>query len=69
MDTAGIKVTGFRIPESTFEVQAVTDQGYYALFDTTRSVSFQVDALKRAVGQAKPAQYADLRVPGRVYVR
>lgn len=69
MATAGFKVTGFRIPESTFEVQAVTDQGFYALFDTTRSASFQVDALKRATGQAKPNQYADLRVPGRVYVR
>jgi len=49
MQSAGFKVTGFRVPESTFEVQAITDQGYYALFDTTRSISFQVDALKRAV--------------------
>ncbi len=69
MTTAGFKVTGFRIPESTFEVQAITDQGYYALFDTTRSASFQVDALKRAVGVQKPREYADLRVPGRVYVK
>lgn len=69
MATAGLKVTGFRIPESTFEVQAITDQGYYALFDTTRSASFQVDALKRAVEKAKPKEYADLQVPGRVYVK
>ncbi|MSU76076.1 FtsQ-type POTRA domain-containing protein [Patescibacteria group bacterium] len=69
MKTAGFVVTGFRIPESTFEVQAVTNQGYYVLFDTTRSIPFQVDALKRAVQQGKPSQYADVRVPGRVYVR
>lgn len=69
MQTAGFTVTGFRIPESTFEVQAVTDQGFYALFDSTRSIPFQVDALKRAVQAQKPSQYADLRVPGRVYVR
>lgn len=69
LKTAGFAVKGFRIPETTFEVQAITDKGYYALFDTTRSVSFQVDALKRATDQAKPNEYADLRVPGRVYVK
>lgn len=69
METAGFKVKGFRIPETTFEVQAITDKGYYALFDTTRSASFQVDALKRTTDTVKPAEYADLRVPGRVYVK
>ncbi len=69
LKTAGFTVKGFRIPETTFEVQAITDRGYYALFDTTRSASFQVDALKRATDQLKPNQYADLRVPGRVYVK
>jgi cell division septal protein FtsQ len=69
MKTAGFTVKGFRIPETTFEVQAITDKGYYAVFDTTRSASFQVDALKKATDQAKPSEYADLRVPGRVYVK
>lgn len=69
MTAAGIKVVSFRIPESTFEVQAITDQGYFALFDASRSIDFQVDALKRAVPQGKPHEYADLRVPGRVYIK
>ncbi|MDZ4248410.1 MAG: FtsQ-type POTRA domain-containing protein [Patescibacteria group bacterium] len=65
----GFKVVGFRIPETTFEVQAVTADGWYALFDTTRPVKSQADALKLAVKRERPYQYADLRVPGRVYVR
>lgn len=66
---AGLAVTVFRIPETTFEVQAVTNQGYYAIFDTTRPIPTQADALVRAVATGKPSQYADLRVPGRVYLK
>lgn len=69
MQAAGINLKLFRIPASTFEVQAVTDQGYYALFDVTRGIGSQVQALKAAVAQGKPREYADLRVPGRVYVK
>lgn len=69
MDQAGITVTGFRIPETTFEVQAVTNQGYYVIFDTTRPIATQVDALRRAVATGKPREYADVRVPGRVYLK
>ncbi|MDP4000386.1 MAG: FtsQ-type POTRA domain-containing protein, partial [bacterium] len=65
----GFAVTGFEIPETTFEVRAVTKDGWYALFDTTRPVKSQADALKLAVDRERPVQYADLRVPGRVYVR
>ena len=66
---AGIEVRSFRIPETTFEVHAITAQGYYAIFDTTRPTASQVDALRRATATTKPREYADLRVPGRVYVR
>lgn len=69
MTAGGLKVASFRVPETTFEVQAVTDQGYYALFDTTRPVTSQVQALLTAVKTGKPAQYADVRVPGRVYIK
>ncbi len=69
MDAAGQPVTTFRIPETTFEVQAVTGGGYYALYDTTRPVASQVQALAAAVAQQKPREYADVRVPGRVYVK
>jgi cell division protein FtsQ len=69
LEAAGIKVTGFRVPETTFELQAVTDGGYYVLFDTTRPVGNQVDALVLALKAQKPREYADVRVPGRVYVK
>lgn len=69
MKERGFKVTKFRIPETSFEVEAVTNQGWYALFDTARPVESQVDALKLAVPRERPVEYADLRVPGRVYVR
>lgn len=69
MDAAGLGVKTIRIPETTFEIQAVTNQGYYALYDTTRPVKSQTEALKQAITQQKPREYADLRVPGRVYVR
>ena len=64
-----LKVVSFRIPETTFEIQAVTDQSWYALYDTTRTVEVQTEALQRALATGKPAQYADLRVPGRVYLK
>lgn len=69
MTAANLPVKQFRIPETTFEVQAVTEAGWYALFDTTRNVSSQALALQEATKTGKPAQYADLRVPGRVYIR
>ncbi len=65
----GFAVERFEIPESTFEVRAVTEQGWYALFDTTRAVEPQAEALQLAVARERPTEYADLRVPGRVYVR
>lgn len=69
MEAAGQPVKMFRIPETTFEVQAVTTAGYYALYDTTRPVKSQIEALVQAVAQQKPREYADVRVPGRVYVK
>lgn len=69
MQGIGVPVTSFRVPETTFEVQAVTGKGWYALFDTTRPIPTQVQALQLALKTQKPAEYADLRVPGRVYVK
>lgn len=65
----GFAVTGFRIPETTFEVEAITKDGWHAIFDTTRPVESQAEALRLAVSRQQPLRYADLRVPGRVYVR
>lgn len=69
LEAGGIRTPTFRVTETTFEVQAVAAEGYYILFDTTRPVASQIQAALAAVKQARPAQYADVRVPGRVYVR
>ncbi len=69
MTTAGWPVSQFRIPETTFEVQAVTNRGWYVVFDTTRSIAAQVTALKTALGTEQPGSYADTRIPGRVYLK
>ena len=66
---AGIVVTGFQVTDTTFEVRALTDQRYYVLFDTTRPVTNQTDALTLALKTQKPREYADVRVAGRVYVK
>lgn len=66
---AGITVTGFQVADTTFEVRAVTDQKYFVLFDTTRPVANQIDALTLALKTQKPREYADVRVAGRVYVK
>lgn len=65
----GIKVTRFEVVDTTFEVRAVTDRGFYVLVDATRSPANQVTAAVGALQSAKPGAYLDVRVPGRVYVR
>lgn len=69
LEKAAIGVDYFEIPESTFELRAYTKERWYALFDTARKPDSQIEALVAALKTGKPAQYIDLRVPGRVYVR
>lgn len=68
LEAGGVRTPTFRVPETTFEVQAVAAEGYYVLFDTTRPVGSQIQAALEAIKQGRPGQYADVRVPGRVYV-
>lgn len=73
---SGLEVDHFEINETTFQVEAVTKQdlpagrqGIKIIFDTTRSVSDQIDALSNVYKDHKDAikQYIDVRVEGKVY--
>lgn len=66
---SGLEVDHFEINETTFQVEAVTKQGIKIIFDTTRSVSDQIDALSTVYKDHKDAikQYIDVRVEGKVY--
>lgn len=65
----GIKVIKYEINETTFQVDAVTDKNIKIIFDTTRSVSDQMDAVEKAYKEKKSeiTQYMDVRVEGKVY--
>lgn len=64
-----MKILKFEIGETTFQVDAVTDKNIKIIFDTTRSVSDQMDAAQKAYKEKKDEvkQYMDVRVEGKVY--
>lgn len=68
----GLAVTSMSIPETTSELDVKTTGGYVVKFDTTGGVEEQISSLKTVLTtlsriQKKPAQYIDLRVPGKAY--
>lgn len=67
----GASIKEFRINETTFQVEVVTDQGWRVYFDTTRSISNQLGALKKILAQYKDQihEYVDLRVEGKAYYK
>lgn len=69
MTDTGLEVDHFEINETTFQVDAVTKQGPRVIFDTTRSVTDQIDALAIVYKDHKDdiKQYVDVRVEGKVY--
>lgn len=64
-----MKIVKFEIGETTFQVDAITDKNIKIIFDTTRSVSDQMDAAQKAYKEKKDEikQYMDVRVEGKVY--
>lgn len=64
-----MKILKFEIGETTFQVDAITDKNIKIIFDTTRSVSDQMDAAQKAYKEKKDEikQYMDVRVEGKVY--
>lgn len=67
--TTGVKIIRFEINETIFQVDAITDQGWKVIFDTTRKASDQLTDLTKFLAEHKNevTEYIDLRVEGRVY--
>lgn len=65
------KVDHFEIDETTFQVDAITDKKIKIIFDTTRTLSDQIDAFKKAFEEKKSeiTEYIDVRVEGVVYYK
>lgn len=59
------------VPETTFEINVMTSDGWTIIFDTTRSVDTQISNLVKVLREIKtaPSQYIDLRIEDRVYYR
>ncbi|OGB74040.1 hypothetical protein A2V68_01600 [candidate division Kazan bacterium RBG_13_50_9] len=59
------------VPETTFEIEVVTSEGWTIILDTTRSVETQLNNLVkvlRTIG-GNPRAYVDLRIEDRVYYK
>ncbi|MCL5407075.1 MAG: FtsQ-type POTRA domain-containing protein [Patescibacteria group bacterium] len=67
----GFKINQFEINETLFQVDALTDQSWKVIFDTTRSVPDQLADLKKFLADHKNevTQYIDVRIEGRVYYK
>jgi len=59
------------VPETTFEINVMTSDGWTIIFDTTRSADAQISNLVKVLREIKvmPSQYIDLRIEDRVYYR
>ena len=66
----GLKVTGLRVQDTTFDLYVQTNKGYQLIFDTTRPAADEVADLKtveKTLGAKVPAQYIDMRIAGKAY--
>lgn len=66
-----IKPTTYEVAETTFDLIAHTEAGFYVKFDTTRSSAKQLDDLKNVLvaKRADIKEYIDLRVDGWAYYK
>jgi len=65
-----VNVRQMIVPETTFELEVVTNEGWKIIFDTTKSPDTQLSNLAKILkGGAKPRQYVDLRILDRVYYK
>ena len=65
------KIIYFEINETVFQINAVTDLGWYIKFDTTRPFVDQIDALNKFLAEKKNEvhEYVDVRVEGKVFYK
>ncbi|MFA5966955.1 MAG: FtsQ-type POTRA domain-containing protein [Patescibacteria group bacterium] len=65
-----VNVRQMIVPETTFELEVVTNEGWKIIFDTTKSPDTQLNNLAKILqGGAQPRQYVDLRILDRVYYK
>ncbi|MFH1088645.1 MAG: cell division protein FtsQ/DivIB [Patescibacteria group bacterium] len=58
------------VPETTFELEVVTNENWKIIFDTTKSADTQLNNLSKILkAGAQPRQYVDLRILDRVYYK
>ncbi|MBU1092468.1 hypothetical protein KJ836_02275 [Patescibacteria group bacterium] len=58
------------VPETTFELEVVTNENWKIIFDTTKSADTQLNNLAKILkAGGKPRQYVDLRILDRVYYK
>ncbi|MBU1083251.1 hypothetical protein KKE14_02330 [Patescibacteria group bacterium] len=60
------------VPETTFEIEVVTSDGWTIILDTTRSSETQLNNLVRVLKaniESPPRQYVDLRIEDRIYYK
>lgn len=58
------------VPETTFELEVVTNENWKIIFDTTKSPDTQLSNLVKILDMgAKPRQYVDLRIIDRIYYK
>lgn len=74
LPATGLGVTGLRIADTTSEVYASTNKGYYLKLDTTRGVEEELADLKLVLAtlsaqKKTPAEYIDLRIAGKAYAK
>lgn len=66
-----LKAKDFTVKQSTFQIEAHTENGPRLLFETSRSLAAQLEALKLVWTERKDQikEYVDLRVEGYVYYK
>lgn len=66
-----VKPVNFEVTETTFDVNLITDAGFYVKFDATRSSSKELDNLKSVLvaKRADVHEYIDLRIDGWAYYK
>ncbi|MBI3261402.1 FtsQ-type POTRA domain-containing protein [Candidatus Berkelbacteria bacterium] len=66
-----LKIKDFTVKQSTFQIEAHTEDGPRLLFETSRSLNAQLEALKLVWTERKDQikEYVDVRVEGYVYYK
>ena len=70
----GLVVSGISVPATTTELDVITTKNFVVKFDTTSGVEQQLTELNSVLAtlsslKKQPAQYIDLRIPGKAFYR